>query len=234
MCVSQNLYIDNFASVHFKIGSVYLFLLHPVFYTHIFHHSSQFMRFFSWFFFAHSFSILTVSFISLPPHSFYILNLNCRNVIIHHKTITFEIIPLFLLSVINNVYTFTYVGYTLMPWHSVCLWILVYMSENLLVLCQHFELMCVRLIIIPVKLTQTHTHTHHALNSSHSQRSMVLKFSRFDLFVAIQSLRLESFSLFLSLSSVCSLPLFHSFLCPSLPCSVRQCAFGHFGKHCKT
>lgn len=220
MCVSQNLYIDNFASVHFKIGSVYLFLLHPVFYTHIFHHSSQFMRFFSWFFFAHSFSILTVSFISLPPHSFYILNLNCRNVIIHHKSITFEIIPLFLLSVINNVYTFTYVGNTLMPWHSVCLWILVYMSENLLVLCQHFELMCVRLIIIPVKLTQTHTHTPCsqliAFSTLHGIKILSLWFVRSDSKSAAWKFQFVSFSILRLLSP--PFPLF------SLPLSTLFCA----------
>lgn len=95
----------SFASVHFtkKSGSVYLFLLHPVYDNGIFFASqslSQFMRFSISCFFALSYSIPPQS--PLPSTFILYIKFDLQNVIIHHKSITFEIFPPFLLSVINK------------------------------------------------------------------------------------------------------------------------------------
>lgn len=148
------------------------------------------------------------------------MKFDLQNGIIHHKSITFEIFPPFLLYVINKCL------HICVCWHdihlrsdgSVDVMALVCLCDNipvllclnsehlLLVLCQHFELMCVLLIIIPsVKLT-------HRTHSAHFQLSMALRFSCIDLFVdTIQSLRLKS----------CNSFIFHQLYTPVF-CSLLQ------------
>lgn len=98
----------SFASVHCekKSGSVYLFLLHPVRQQAIFFASqsltvSQFMRDFLFRRFCTLIQFAPQSPASSTFYSLYI-KFDSQNVIIHHKSITFETFPLLLLSVINK------------------------------------------------------------------------------------------------------------------------------------
>lgn len=151
--------------------------------------------------FSHSLIQFPRSLLCLPL-LFSILNLICRMLLFIIKASHLKYSRRFYYPSLINVYTFAYVGYIVctygyrsvdvMPWHwfvcaiiSLCdVW-----TSTLLVLCQHFELMCVRLINnSPCEInTDSRVHAHRILNFPW----MVLKFSRFDLFAdTIQSLRL--------------------------------------------
>lgn len=105
---------------------------------------SQFMRFSISCFFALSYSIPPQS--PLPSTFILYIKFDLQNVIIHHKSITFEIFPPFLLSVINKCLQFgvrwihrLYVRIQIRWCHAVAL---VCLCDNILVWCLNIYSTC--------------------------------------------------------------------------------------------